>query len=64
MRKKSALRARSAINARWKREKKDDDAIDAAGQLIVCDEDFGTAVEQMVTSAISSPVWDTMSEMA
>ena len=53
-----------ARNARQNREKKDDDAIDAAGQLIVCDEDFGAAVEQMVTSAVGSPVWDTMSDIA
>ena len=28
------------------------------------DMDFGIAVEQMVASAISSPVWDTMLEIA
>ena len=55
----------NAADARWnkKKKKKDDEAIDAAGQLIVCDADFGTAVERMVTLAISSPVWDTISEM-
>ena len=31
--------------------------------MIVCDQDFGTAVERMVTLAISSPVWDTILEM-
>ena len=34
------------------------------GETIVCDMDFGIAVEQMVASAISSPVGDTMLEMA
>ena len=34
------------------------------GETIVFDEDFGIAVEQMVASAISSPVWDTMLEIA
>lgn len=29
--KRSTSKARNAINNRWKREKKDDDAIDAAG---------------------------------
>ena len=57
--KKRKLRAKHASQHRRDRKKEDSD-----GQLIVGDEDFGTAVEQMVTSAISSPVWDTMSEMA
>ena len=59
------MRAQNAADARWNKEKKkkDDEAIDAAGQLIVCDQDFGTAVERMVTLAISSPVWDTILEM-
>ena len=34
------------------------------GETIVFDSDFGIAVEQMVASAISSPVWDTMLEIA
>ena len=34
------------------------------GETIVFDEDFGIAVEQMVASAISSPVGDTMLEIA
>ena len=34
------------------------------GGTIVCDMDFGIAVEQMVASAISSPVGDTMLEIA
>ena len=34
------------------------------GETIVFDEDFGIAVEQVVASATSSPVWDTMLEIA
>jgi len=34
------------------------------GETIVFDSDFGIAVEQMVASAISSPVGDTMLEIA
>ena len=52
------MRAKHAAQHRQDRKKEDSD-----GQLIVCDADFGTAVERMVTLAISSPVWDTISEM-
>ena len=34
------------------------------GETIVFDEDFGISVEQVVASATSSPVWDTMLEIA
>ena len=34
------------------------------GETIVFDSDFGIAVEQVVASATSSPVWDTMLEIA
>ena len=53
--------ARNAINARWGKQNKDDATIYGT---IVFDSDFGIAVEQMVASAISSPVWDTMLEIA
>ena len=34
------------------------------GETIVFDEDFGIAVEQLVASAASSPVWYTMLDIA
>jgi hypothetical protein len=34
------------------------------GETIVFDSDFGISVEQVVASATSSPVWDTMLEIA
>ena len=53
------MRAKHAYQHRQDKKKKED----SDGQLIVCDQDFGTAVERMVTLAISSPVWDTILEM-
>ena len=53
--------ARNAINARWGKQNKDDATIYGT---IVFDEDFGIALEQVVASATSSPVWDTMLEIA
>jgi hypothetical protein len=34
------------------------------GETIVFDSDFGISVEQVVAFATSSPVWDTMLEIA
>ena len=53
--------ARKAANARWGKQNKDDATIYGT---IVFDEDFGIAVERVVASATSSPVWDTMLEIA
>ena len=54
-------KAKNAANARWGKQNKDDATIYGT---IVFDEDFGIAVEQVVASATSSPVWDTMLEIA
>ena len=54
-------KAKNAANARWGKQNKDDATIYGT---IVFDEDFGIAVERVVASATSSPVWDTMLEIA
>ena len=54
-------KAKKAANARWGKQNKDDATIYGT---IVFDSDFGIAVEPMVASARSSPVWDTMLEIA
>ena len=54
-------KAKKAANARWGKQNKDDATIYGT---IVFDEDFGIALEQVVASATSSPVWDTMLEIA
>ena len=54
-------KAKKAANARWGKQNKDDATIYGT---IVFDSDFGIVVEQVVASATSSPVWDTMLEIA